>query len=419
VVRDTPGAAGAARAARARRPTGLVALSGEPRQVPLWWQPVLRGAVTGYRVYRRDPDRSAADPAAFLEVGRVRGPVSTSFVDRGGALDGEPGRLGDGRPYTYVVAAEGSGSIGERSDPVTAATAPPPAPPPGLAPAPPRAGAILLTWEPSRDERVAGYRVYRGAFAAGPFEPVGSVGGRFATAFADPASHRLIRLRTYYYRIAATSVVGSEGPPSEPVPAWLKPRPLPPLDLVAVGGLARHVRLRWAAGHEHDLRAFVVWRAVGDGPFTRLATLPAGRTDYADGGLADGVTYRYRLTAVDTDRLRSEPSTIVAATTRARPAPPLAVAAIRERGGVEVRWRPAPPTAGVARYRLVRVGVLGRLTPVAEVTGNAARDPGAAGGRYAVVAIDVEGLESLPSLPVEARGTPGPPAPASPTAAVR
>ncbi len=417
-IGDRAGAASPAPAAPTRRPTGLVALSGEPRQVPLWWQPVLRGAVTGYRVYRRGPDRSAAEPAPFIQVGRVRGAATTSFVDRGGAPGGKPGRLADGRSYTYVVAAEGPDSVGKWSDPATATTAPPPAPPLGFAPAPPRAEAILLTWEPSRDDRVAGYRVYRGAFVAGPFEPIGSVRGRFANTFADPASRGLIRLRTYYYRIAATSVVGSEGAPSEPVPAWLKPPPLPPLDLVAVGSLARHARLHWAAGHEHDLRAFVVWRAVGDGPFARLATLPADRADYTDGSLADGATYRYRLTAVDADRLESAPSAAVAVTTRARPEPPRAVAAIREEGGVGVRWRPAPPAAGVARYRLVRVGLLGRLTPVAEVTGTAARDPGAAGGRYAVVTIDVEGLESLPSHPVEVRGRAGPPASASPATAV-
>lgn len=405
-VPDAARPAAAAPVAPPRRPTRLVALSGEPRQVPLRWHPVLRGAVTGYRVYRRDPDSSPADPAAFVEVGRVKGAANTSFVDRGGAPESRPGRLEDGRSYTYVVAAEGPGSIGERSDPVTATTAAPPAPPLGLEPAPPRAGAIVLVWEPSPDDRVAGYRIYRGAFVAGPFEPLGTVRGRFATAFADPASRGLIRVRTYYYRVASISVAGSEGPPSEPVPAWLKPPPLPPLDLAAVGGLARHTRIRWSAGHEHDLRAFVVWRAVGEGPFVRLATLPADRTEYTDGNLADGVTYRYRVTAVDADQLESEPSAVVAAMTRARPAPPRGVAAVREGRGVRVQWRPAPPAAGVVRYRLLRIGVLGRPRPVAEVTGSAARDTGAARGRYAVVAIDVAGLESLPSDPVEAGEAP-------------
>ena len=404
VPRDHEGPAGAQKAAppvEAAAPVGprvtrLVAVSGEPREVPLRWQPVFRGAVRGYRIYRR-PAEAPGEPAPpYVEIGRVDGIATTTFVDRGGAPPGEPGRLEDGRTYVYAVAAFGDDWTGERSEPAAATTAPPPAPPDGLDSLPPRAGEVLLVWEPSPDRHVAGYRVYRSAFPNGPFELVGRTEGRLATAFADPAGRGLRRLRSYFYRVASVSIAGSEGPPSDVTAARLKPPPLPPLDVTAVGGLARHVRLRWSVGPESDLRTVVVWRATGDGPFERVAETPAARAEYVDAGLGDGVTVRYRLTVVDEDGLESEFSSPAVATTRARPPAPRGVTAERDGGGVLIRWLAAPPAAGVSRYRVLRIGWLGTAEPVAEVSGTQARDPKVA-PRYAVVAIDVEGLESLPA----------------------
>ncbi len=398
-----PSGAEAAVSLQGRRVARLVAVSGEAREVPLRWQPVFRGEVRGYRIHRRDVEAAGAPVPPFVEIGRVMGLATTTFVDRGGAPAGRPGRLEDGRAYVYAVAAFGDGWTGEWGEPAGATTAPPPAAPDGLDPLPPRAGEVLLVWEPPADRRVGGYRIFRSAFPAGPFEPVGETTDRLAAAFADPAQAGLARLRSYYYRVAAVSVAGAVGPPSETVTARLKPPPLPPLDLVAVGGLARHVRLRWSAGPESDLRTVAVWRAMDDGPFRRVATVPATRSEYTDGGLGDGVTARYRLAVLDADGLESEPSAPAVATTRPRPPAPREVTVVREGDGVLVRWRAAPPAAGVSRYRVVRIGRFGGTETLVEVTGTVARDAVAA-PRYAVVAVDVEGLESLPSEPV----APGP-----------
>ncbi len=381
----------------------LVAVSGEPRQVQLRWPPVFRGDVLGYRIYRRPVETPGEAAPAYVEIARVDGIAATTFVDRGGAEPDEPGRLEDARTYVYAVAAFGDRWTGERSEPAAATTAAPPAPPDGLDSLPPRAGEVLLVWEPSADRRVGGYRVYRSAFPAGPFEMVGQTADRFAAAFADPARAGLRRLRSYFYRVSAVSVAGAEGPPSEATPARLKPPPLPPLDVTAVGGLARHVRLRWSVGPEPDLTTVVVWRALGDGAFVRVAETPAARAEYTDGGLGDGVTVRYRLTLVDADGLESEPSAPAVATTRARPPAPRDVTVERDGQGVLVRWRAPPPAAGVSRYRVVRIGWLGGTEPLVEVSGTLARDSRPS-PRYAVIAIDVEGLESLPAEATDVRG---------------
>jgi fibronectin type 3 domain-containing protein len=398
-------ATGSPPAAGGPRPTRLVAVSGEPREVPLRWQPLLRGPVTGYRILRRE----AGTPGSpFVEVARVAGASAASFLDRGGAPVDRPARLADETRYVYVVEAEAPGWRSAPSEPAYATTAAPPPPPDGLEAGAPRADAIILAWEPSRDPRVAGYRVYRAAFTTGPFEPLGDCSGRFATTFADSTRSGIQRLRTYYYRVAAVSAAGAEGPPGAPVPAWLKPHPVAPLDVAAVGGLARQVRLRWTLGHEHDLQTVTIWRAAGDGPFVRLRAVPAAQREHLDAGLADGVTYRYRLTIEDADGLESEPSLVTAATTRSLPSAPRDLTASRDRDGVTLRWRAAPPSAGVARYRVLRINTFGRAEVIAEVAGTAARDT-APGVRYAVVAVDVEGLESPPSAAIE----PPPPTQAS------
>jgi fibronectin type 3 domain-containing protein len=375
------------------RPTRLVAASGEPREVPLRWQPVVVGGVAFYRVLRRDAG-GGHEPGPYVEVGRTADATTATYLDRGGAPAGRPGRLADGHTYEYVVTAVAADGSEARSEPASATTAPPPAPPDGLDRQPPRAGGVLLTWEPSADHTVAGYRVYRSAFAAGPFDVVGEVRGRFSTAFVDSA-RRLLRLRTYQYRVASVSSAGAEGPASAPVTAWLKPPPLPPLDVAAAGGLARRVRVSWSPGHESDLRA-VVWRAGAGGRWARVAAVEASRGEHVDTGLGDGATFTYRLTVVDTDGLESQPSAIAMATTRPRPPSPREVSAERNPAGVTVRWQ---AVAGAVRYRLLRVNAFGRHQAVAEVTGISAQDRGEP-GRYAVVAIDPEGLESRPSAPV-------------------
>jgi fibronectin type 3 domain-containing protein len=375
------------------RPTRLVAASGEPREVPLRWQPVVVGGVAFYRVLRRDAG-GGHEPGPYVEVGRTADATTATYLDRGGAPAGRPGRLGDGRTYEYVVTAVAADGSEARSEPASATTAPPPAPPDGLDRQPPRAGGVLLTWEPSADHTVAGYRVYRSAFPDGPFDAVAEVRGRFSTAFVDSA-RRLLRLRTYRYRVASVSSAGAEGPMSAPVTAWLKPPPLPPLDVAAAGGLARRVRVTWSPGHESDLRA-VVWRAGAGGRWARVAAVDASRGEYVDAGLADGASFAYRLTVVDADGLESQPSAIATGTTRPRPASPREVSVHRDPAGVTVRWQ---AVAGAVRYRLLRLNAFGRHQVVSEVTGISAHDRGEP-GRYAVVAIDPDGLESPPSAAV-------------------
>ncbi len=73
--------------------------------------------------------------------------------------------------------------------------------------------------------------------------------------------------------------------------------PAAPTGLRAIAA-AQSIELTWEANTEPDLAGYRIYRAVGDGPFEKLADisqLPA----YSDRAVEAGKTYRYQLTARD------------------------------------------------------------------------------------------------------------------------
>jgi len=69
------------------------------------------------------------------------------------------------------------------------------------------------------------------------------------------------------------------------------------------------VRLYWQANTEQDLQGYFVYRSdLPDKGFSRIATLEAYITAYVDQEVTNGVTYYYRISAVDTDQKESAPT---------------------------------------------------------------------------------------------------------------
>ena len=91
--------------------------------------------------------------------------------------------------------------------------------------------------------------------------------------------------------------------------------PAAPTGLVATAGDAQ-VSLDWADNAEADLAAYHVERATDvAGPFTRLTSANGvGASAYVDGGLTNGLTYVYRVLAVDTSGNESAVSASASAT---------------------------------------------------------------------------------------------------------
>jgi fibronectin type 3 domain-containing protein len=129
-------------------PSGILAYSRQPREIPLSWQAVEGLSVGGYRV-----ERCPSPNGRFEVVAELKGRHSTSYVDVG---------LGDLRVFYYRVRTTNlGGAAGEPSDPVRAVTKPVPLPPVALHVGEQQLGVNVLRWEANVEEDLVEYRVFR------------------------------------------------------------------------------------------------------------------------------------------------------------------------------------------------------------------------------------------------------------------
>jgi phosphatidylinositol-3-phosphatase len=98
-------------------------------------------------------------------------------------------------------------------------------------------------------------------------------------------------------------------------------RPAAPTNLTATG-LNASVSLKWTASTSSGVVGYRVYRQRADGswPSTPLATTAASTRTYLDTGLTNGVTYTYRVAAVNSSSVQSAYSNTASATPSATPA---------------------------------------------------------------------------------------------------
>ncbi len=370
-------------------PSVVGASDGQLRAVPLRWDPVLASDVGGYVV-----ERAPADSESFEPVATVRGRFTSAWVDRGTGAG--PQGLGDGSVYRYRVRSfDTAGRPGiSASGVVQATTAPPPAPPAGVRAYSHLPRRVALTWLPAAD--AAGYVVYRSPSAAGSYEPIARLRGRFLTHHLDT---KLGDLRVFHYRVASVNSAGGEGPASDPTRAVTKAGPLPPFELRLEQQRLGANRLAWEPNVERDLSGYRLLRRREDGRTGAelVAKLPADTTAVWDEAVGAGDVMHYQLVALDRDGLESAPSDALRVQSvgyelEARPVS----------GGVRLAWR-ARPEEGLDRATVLRGTRLG-AREIARVTGSEFVDrdvvPGAS-YRYQVVLETEERRPAPPSRWVE------------------
>ena len=370
------------------------ATSGELRRVPLRWDPVLTGDVAGYRV-----ERAEGDTEAWAPVATVPGRFGTIWVDGGDPREGGDGRLGDGARYAYRVRPfDSSGSLARlASEAVAVTTAPLPKAPPGLRVYNHLPREVAITWHPVSHPSVAGYVVLRSPSAAGPFEPIVRLDGRFATRHLD---RRLGDLRVFYYRVAAYNTVGAVGEATPPVVAVTKAEPLPPIGLRLVEQRLGENRLAWEPNVEDDVTGYRLLRyRAGRRGAEAVATLPPDATSALDAELAADEAVAYALEAFDADGLESDPTDRLRVVSEG-----YRLAAEVRDGVVHLRWDPVAD-AGFTSARVFREGWL-RLREIGRASGGEFEDADVEPGgtyRYVVVLERSDGRRAPPSTLVEVR----------------
>ena len=341
-------------------PPAFVATAGD-RQVALTWDaPGDDVGVTRY-VVTRD-----GNPVAYQE-GRT-------YTDTG---------LANGTAYHYGVVAYDA--AGNASAPSTATATPAdtiaPSTPSGLT-ATPADGQVSLVWNAATDNvGVTGYRVYRdGALVASPTEAY------FAdTGLANGVSHG--------YTVVAVDAAGNTSAATAPVNATPaipagsdSTPPSAPQNLHGTAGTSQ-AALTWTAST--DDVGVVGYRVYRDN--VQVGS-PAGPS-FTDTGLTNGVTYAYKVAAVDAGGNVSGFSATVTVkpTDTTPPSVPggLALAKNAAQHSITFSWTAATDNVGVVRYRVWRNGQL-----IGQPTGTSITDvdlSNQATYSYTVAAVDAAG----------------------------
>jgi predicted phage tail protein len=121
---------------------------------------------------------------------------------------------------------------------------------------------------------------------------------------------------TYALSAAATDNLGVVTA-SSPVTVTVQGQtiPAPPSNLVATAKSRKQINVAWRDNSNNE-SGFRLYRSNDGKSFTRIATLSANTTSYANTGLTDRKTYYYRVTAYNSLGESAPSNTLVAATTK-------------------------------------------------------------------------------------------------------
>ena len=283
--------------------------------------------------------------------------------------------------------------------------------PEGLAASPGQFRQIPVRWEPVLIPLVAGYLVESADTPEGPFEPRVALPHRGALAWLDRRDARfpLGDSHTRYYRVRAFDHDLRLSAAVTPTVSATTAEPVaPPEDLRAYSLQPRSIPLAWTPAPSPVVSGYVVERSPDvEGPFEVVATL-TGRhqTHYLDEGLGDLAVLFYRVASLDPRGNPGPPSGVLRAVTKPPPLPPVDLRVDSQALGTQsLAWEPNVEV-DLHSYRLLRWRGDEAAEEVVRVDADrtGAVDPAVGAGellRYAVVAVDQDGLESLVSEPLE------------------
>jgi fibronectin type 3 domain-containing protein len=323
--------------------------TGGSGNVVVWWStPSSDGGspVTSYKVYR---STSAGGETLYTTLGSV-----TSFADT---------NVVPGVSYYYqVTAVNGVGesvrSVEKWATPLASNTAPGA---PTLTSASSGSGSVALSWTTpsSGGGAITGYKLYRST-SSGTETLLTTVGT--TTSYADTAVTNGV---TYYYKVSAVNAIGEGALSNErsAVPATV---PGAPALTTATGG-SNSVALAWsppAASGGSAVTAYRLYRSTSSGTETLVATL-GNVTAYTDSGLGAGITYYYKVSAVNSvgeGALSNEQSAATsAAPNSSPPGAPTLLSASAGSNTITIAWS-APVAAGsspITGYKIYRSTFVG------------------------------------------------------------
>ncbi|NOZ83251.1 MAG: lipoprotein [Epsilonproteobacteria bacterium] len=306
--------------------------------------PIIENAIAGERSvlinWRSVPDaggyeifRGSCAKCNFVSIGKTDKNI-TRYLDKGGLL----GHLGDNMSYFYRVAAlDSSDNLGKLSRVIKATTIGAPQPPVNPAASKGKAQKIIITWRPSDDPSVIGYKLYRSRAIDTQFALIARISGRLNSLYVD---RRLKNGTKYFYRISSFNRVGATGTLSKAAAGVTKFPPLPPPVVKAISNMPKRSVVIWQPSPNNDIKNYYIERSKPGENFYRIAVVDGHTTRFIDKNLDAGTTYRYRIRAIDKDNIKSEYSVIAAATTKPLPLAPTQLSIDEmSNGNIMISWK--------------------------------------------------------------------------------
>ena len=244
-------------------------------------------------------------------------------------------------------------------------------------------GKPMLTWDavPGAES----YNVYRAESEDGPYTRINST---TATSYVNTGAKEGV---TYYYKVTAVSA-GGESEFSNIVSGQAKAEPQKPAaPVVKIGSSASSGKpmLTWSA--VTGAESYNVYRAESaDGVYTKINTTTA--TSYVNTGAKEGVTYYYKVTAVN-DIGESDASNVVSGQTKVTPqkpsAPVVRIGHSAASGKPMLKWN---TVTGATSYNIYRAeSAAGTYTRINTTTATSYTNTGAKEGvtyYYKVTAVN-------------------------------
>jgi pectin methylesterase-like acyl-CoA thioesterase len=257
---------------------------------------------------------------------------------------------------------------------------------------------VKLDWTNSSEKDLAGYVVYRATSLDGAYTRLTAT-PRTGSDYPDNAAPMGVRS---YYRVTAVDKSGNESAPVAAV--GVRQDGVAPAAPSVLTGLRTDagVVLDWADNKETDLAGYVVTRATSSGgTYTKLSATAVADSTFVDTSAAVGVSYYYRVTAVDLGGYASKVSSVaVLVPDTTAPAVVRSMVTSVSTSSVKLDWASNTDSdlAGYHVYRASTVdGAYARLTTAPRTSSDYTDSTAPAGvpSYYRVTAVDKSGNESV------------------------
>ncbi len=168
---------------------------------------------------------------------------------------------------------------------------------------------VALEWQPIKDKRIAGYRVFRGDNKNG-FRLIATIKDRFQSHYVDKDLYQNIN---YTYKVSSYTNDGRVSMVSTAKIAKTGKKLSAPIILEASKNYPNRVKLIWKVHPDRVTDAYIVERKDLDkNKWRRVATLKDRLTvEYIDKDVKPAQKYSYRIRAKSYENVISNPSNIV------------------------------------------------------------------------------------------------------------